>query len=830
MLNIAGKRRKMISERMPFLSKFFFIMPLFTLFIVELKAQTLDQGVVKGALADERKSAVPFATVVLKNTKDSSIYRTALSNAQGGFSFNSLQTGDYFIEVTMLGFEKFTKLNIQINEVRTEIALGILILKPAWKILAGVTIKADAPLIERQVDKTVVNVAGSITNEGSTVLEVMQKLPGVQMTPDGQITLNGKPGVNVYIDGKNTYLSAEDLASLLNGMSSSTIQKIEIMTNPSAKYDAAGTGGIINIVKKKNRKEGVNGNINASLAQGYYNKYNSGFTISYKNENYNIFFNNTYSYNKNFGSRTVTSDISNTNNKLLTEQISGNDGISKSRNYRPTMGIDIYLSKTTTLTLSGTAGFGLSNNQLTSKMDVLDSLRNKVSHVDFTSRLRDNPFNYTAGAQLTHQLDTMGRVLSIDVDRSDYRNFPVQNNFNALYNADNAFIGETDNLLLQHRQLDIYAAKADYVEPFKNKGRLEAGIKSSYVKANNDNTYYDQVNGQYLIDLPQSDYSINSENINAAYVNLNKTYQKLTVQAGLRTEQTITKGKQVLTGQSEDQNYLQIFPTVFLDYKLNDQNSFNIKLGRRTERAEYSEMVPFRRPQTATLFFQGNPDLKPQLSWHGELTWSYQSSFFVTLNYDIYKDYIRTLPFLDSNKVTITRIPINIQGAHTWDIDIAYSKKLTAWWSTDNTLSIYQNAFKGQANGFSLDNPGLASFYLSANNTFQVNSKLSAECNFEYDSKRQFVTSTFGAYSILSFGVKRQVFNNRGSVSINAHNVLQSENHNAIDRNSGLYQYSYFNFYTRSASLNFTYRFGSGKSTKVHIDSSSADEQKRAGN
>lgn len=333
-----------------------------------------------------------------------------------------------------------------------------------------------------------------------------------------------------------------------------------------------------------------------------------------------------------------------------------------------------------------------------------------------------------------------------------------------------------------------------------------------------------------LIDLSQSDYSINSENINAAYANLNGTYRKLTIQAGLRAEQTITKGRQTLTGQHVEQDYVQLFPTLFFDYPVNDNNGLNMRLGRRTERAAYSEMVPFRRPQTATLFFQGNPDLQPQISWHGELTWSWQKAFSVTLNYDIYRDYIRTMPFLDSNKVTITRRPINIQSAHAWDIDLSWSKKLTGWWSTDNTVSLYQNSFSGQAGGFSLDNRGLASVYLSMNNSFTLGHKLSAECNFEYDSKRQFVTSTFGAYSILSLGVKRQLFGNKGSLTINAHNVLQSEGHNAIDRNLGLYQYSYWNFYTRSVTLNFSWRFGSGKTTKTNISSGSEEEQKRAGN
>jgi len=801
---------------------------LFTLLLLltgsTLQAQT--RLTIRGNLVNQRHQALPFATIVLK-TPDSTNYRSTQSDDKGEFHIEEVVAGDYRLEISMVGFEKFGK---SVHLINMDIDLGELILKVTVNQLRSVTVKGDVPLVDRQTDKTVVNVARNITNEGSTVFEIMKRLPGIQVTPDGQIIMNGKPGVNVLIDGKPTYLSADDLNSLLSSMTASSIQKIELMSNPSSKYDAAGTGGIINIVKKKNQKEGFNGMANGSFVQGYYGRYSGVFSLSYKNEHYNLFVNNTYSYSHDFSGRFVTSDISGADGNLLSEQVSGNNGSSISKNYRPTIGVDIYLSKRTTLTLSGTLGAGSTFNQLLSGMDVRDSMRNKSNHIGFTSLLKDNPFNYTVGMQLVHQLDTTGQSINIDADHSEYRNFPLQYNFNTLEDVNNNFLSETDALLRQHRQLDIYGAKVDYSLPLKNKGSLEAGLKSSYVKANNDNTYYNKIGGQSIPDPSQSDYTVNSENINAAYVNLNQTFSKLTLQAGLRGEQTVTKGNDRQSGTSISRNYLQLFPTLFLQEKLNEQNTLILRMGRRTERPDYHELIPFRRPQTATLFFQGNPDLRPQTSWHGELSWSWQSTFIITLNYDLHKGYIRTLPFLDSNQTTITRRPINIQGARAWDIDIVYTKKLTNWWTTDNTVSVYQNTFTGQARGYRLNNSGLASIDVTANNSFELSELLSAECDFEYSSKRQFVTSTFGAYAGLSFGIKRQLFDKKASLSFSANNILQSEAHYGIDRNLGLYQYSYFRDYSRYLSLNFSYRFGSGKTSKVHINSGSSDEQKRAGN
>ncbi|QEC76224.1 outer membrane beta-barrel family protein [Mucilaginibacter ginsenosidivorax] len=791
-------------------------------------AQNINNGAIKGAVIDDQDKPLPYATIVLKTNPTAVLYSSTLTDDRGGFIIKNIAPGNYIVKIGMLGFEK-DSLNITISQNHMEVDMGIRKLKTTSQLLKTVTVKAETPLIERNLDKTVVNVAQNITSEGLTVMELLKKLPGVQITPNGQISMNGKSGVNVNIDGKPTYLSTDDLANLLNGMPASNIQKIEVMSNPSSKYDAAGLVGIINIVKKKNHTDGLNGSVNGSFIQSYYGKYNAGLSLSYKNQYINLFLNNTYSNNKSFDRRYVTTDISNAANRLLTQQQSVNNGINNSHNYRPTLGIDIYLSQKTTLTASGTAGFGSSNNLLISKMDIRDSALVKTSRTDFTSQVKDHPDNYTAAIQLTQQLDTAGQIWSIDADHSSYHNSPVQTNVSTLSDALNNFVNQFDYLLLQGRKLDIYAAKTDYILPLKNKGRFETGLKFSYVKAINDNTFYNQTGGQNTIDLSQSDYSINSENINAAYINLNKTYPALTVQAGLRTEQTITKGKQTFSGESVNQNYLQLFPTVFMSKKLGEQNALTLRLGRRIERADYHELVPFRRPQTATLYFQGNPNLKPQLSWHGELSWAYQNTFFVTVNYDIDKDYIRTLPFVDSNETTITRRPINVQGAHSWDVDFAYTKKITAWWSVDNTLSVYNNAFSGSAGNYSLNNGGLTSIDFITNNSFHINDKLSAGCDFEYESKRRFINSAFGSYYTLSAGIKQQLFNNKGSLSLNANNLLQSEDHYAIDRTAGLYHYSYFNFYSRYVSLSFSYRFGTGKTNKVKIDSGSADEQKRAG-
>jgi len=792
-------------------------------------AVTYGQGTLKGRVVDEQKLPLPSVTIRLKKLPDTMVYKAISTDTYGRFILNNLAGGTYVLEGHLAGYRTVIKTGVVINPTDTVIDIGVLLLIPSAKMLNEVAITAQQPFIEKQIDKTVVNVDRNIASTGTNALELLKKLPGVQVTPDGQITLNGKSGVNVIMDGKTTYLSADDLANLLTNTPSSDIQKIEIMTNPSAKYDAEGTGGIINIIRKKNSKSGLNGSLTESFGQGHFSRYNNSLVLNYKTDKYNLYLNNSYGYSKGFSVNDVTSDILN-GGALSTEQVSTNTGVTTNKAYNSSAGLDLYLSKKTTLTLTGSLSDRGYNNNLTSVMTIADSNRNKTGSEKFSALNADKPLNFTTGVQLMHKLDTMGRQWSADVDYSNYRYRPGQYNTTVNYDASGSFLNQDNVFIDESRTLHIFGARVDYVQPLPGNGKLETGLKSSYVKTFNNSTYYNQLGGENVIDPALSDYNTTSENINAAYINFNGQYQKLTVQAGLRAEQTVMKGQQLFTNASVDQNYFELFPTLFLNYKLNDQNALNFQFGKRVDRPDYHELVPFRRPLSPTIYFEGNPNLKPDLNWHSELTWSWRNTFFITAAYDIDHNYLRTLYYLDSNKTTITRMPTNIQGAHSWNVEVGYNKELVKWFTTNTNVTVYQNLFTGSADGFSLDDPGFATIDLVTNNSFRCNDKLSLEADFEYESKRQFVGSVFGAYSILSFALKQKLFHDQGSITINANNVLNTESRNATDHYLNLNQNGYSYIYSRAVIVTLNYRFGSGKLLKTQSKSGSEEEQHRAGN
>ncbi|HEY4111405.1 outer membrane beta-barrel protein [Puia sp.] len=729
----------------------------------------------------------------------------------------------FFFVTSCLPFAVFAQDTSRIPRVDT----------PFAKTLKAATITRPGPLVQRQIDRIVIHVDRQIINSGMTALEMIRQLPGVQMTDEGQVSLNGRAGANIFIDGKPTQLSADDLASLLRGMSSSSVEQVEIMTNPPAKYDAAGTGGIINIVRKKNKEEGWNGNLSGNVGEGHYPRYGGSLLINCKTNRYNLFLNYSYNYNKSLLGGNSTAELLK-GGQLLTRQVSANQRTSTARANHGLAGIDWYLTKRTTLTLSANGGSRTESERVNSLLSVFPAGGGGSGGggQSFTALNADHPVNYTTGLQLRHLLDTTGSEFSIDADYSEFHYWPGQYNATLFLGPTGDLQGRSDVFLDQTRVLRIAGARADYVRPWPGKGKFEAGLKSSYVATDNNSSYYNQAGGRELIDSTQSDYNRNTENINAAYLNVDRQFRRLTLQAGLRAEQTVMKGRQLYNvgGASVEQHYFQLFPTLFIDDRLDSRNNLNVQLGRRIDRADYHELVPFRRPQGPTLFFQGNPYLRPALTWHGEMTWSWKNLLFLTAGYDIDKDYVRTLPYLDANDSTTTRIPTNLQGARSWNVDLVVNHSITKWWTTNTTASLYLNSFTGTANGFPLDNRGIVSFYGQSDNNLTLTRSLSAEVDFEYNSKRQIVQSTYGAYSILSLGLKQQLPGKKAAITLNAHNILQGENRAGVDHYLDLNQYNYNRFYTRAVTLSFSYRFGSGKTARNQDRSGTEDERQRAGN
>jgi hypothetical protein len=605
-------------------------------------ASTIDaqtpQGTVSGKVLDSLQQPAEGATVLLLNGQGA-IARTALTAANGGFSFEKLKNGQYKLSVTATGFRAYTGESITIDAVHPVISLPAIILHSQTGVLQGVTVTAQKPMVERKIDRTVVNVESMISSAGSTALEVLEKSPGVSVDQNGAISLKGKNGVVIFIDDKPTYLSGADLEGYLRSIPSSSIDQIELMTNPPAKYDAAGGAGVINIRLKRTKVKGFNGAANAAFAQGRYARTNNSLNFNYRNNKFNSF--STFT----FGTQNGFSDLD-INRHFLNPDGSRKSDFLQNTYIRPIgtalsakLGIDYYASAKTTLgmVLTGITRNGERNNDNASK------ILNASFQLDSTivaHNTQDNSFhNSGLNFNYRHQYAKAGPELTADLDYISYNtgNEQVFNNYTSLPNG----AVTNQDRLNGHlpAAIHIYSGKMDYSHPFKSGWKMEAGAKSSYTKTDNVADYFHTVNNITSPDYDKTNHFIYSETIHAAYLNSSRESKRWSIQLGLRMETTVSDGRQLGNAIKPDsafrRSYTSLFPTAYLNYKLDSAGSHVLALnyGKRISRPFYQDLNPFISPLDKFTYYVGNPFLQPAYTHNIQLSYSFKSYFTVTASY-----------------------------------------------------------------------------------------------------------------------------------------------------------------------------------------------------
>ena len=533
-----------------------------------LGAHAQTSSKITGQVKDVNGNAVNAATIMLCRAKDSGLVKTEVSDKNGNYKIEPVKPGTYFIRTSMVGMQKTSSPLITVKESETVTAPSIT-LKPADKNLQGVTVTSAKPMVEVKADKMIVNVEGTINAVGNDALELLRKSPGVMVDKDDNITLAGKNGVQVYIDGKPSPLSGADLASYLKSMQSSQIEAIEIITNPSAKYEAAGNAGIINIKLKKNKTLGTNGSVNAGYNIGIYAKYNGGLALNHRNAKTNIF--GTYNVNESIGENTFSlhreqgDSIFDQNNRLVARN-------KYSHNFKT--GVDFFINKKSTfgILING----NISSNDITTEgpMNIIyapTNTRTKILYATSDNLSKRTNINFNLNYRYAV---TGGKELNIDADHGFFNLTSHQYQPNNYYDGTGT-VNLYNNIYRMNSptDIDIYSFKTDYEQDYK-KGRLGFGGKIGYVKTDNDFQRYNVINNTDVYDKDKSNRFKYSENINAAYVNYNRGFKGFTLQAGLRVENTNSDGKS--TGLKSDgqtppvysnydstihKNYTDVFPS-----------------------------------------------------------------------------------------------------------------------------------------------------------------------------------------------------------------------------------------------------------------------------
>ncbi len=786
---------------------------------------TAPTGKITGSAITEQGKPADYATITLLRAKDSSIVKSSLTNETGLYNIDRVATGTYLVKATIIGYDKSISGPVTVS-ANSVVNVPVLKLLPATNSLKAVSVVATKPLIERKIDRTVINVENSVLAAGNSAMEILERAPGVTLDKDDNISLKGKQGVTVMIDGKLTYLSAAQLANLLRSTDGNTIQSIEIITNPSAKYDAAGNSGIINIKMKKNRAAGTNGSFAATGGYGNNHKASSSLNLNHKNGKLNVFGNYSYVNNKRPQDIQLNRAINNAGVTTFFNESTDMLGSRNAHNYK--VGADYEVSKKNTLgvQVSGyNSGFDANtfNNTLISTNQVANSA---VTTTRNTAMERYN--NIAANVNNRLLIDTLGKELTMDADYSYFSNRQSNNYTNNFFYGDGVTL-RTTSLLRNNlpTKINIGTFKTDYTNPIGKTMKLEAGAKFSYVATNNDLRTDSLLNNVWVTDAGRTNLYKYTENINAGYVNFSKSWKKTSFQAGLRAEQTNSKGDSRDINNVtliNERHYLSFFPSAFINHEFSDNHSLGVNYSRRIDRPSYDDLNSFVQILNAYTYVQGNPNLKPQYTNSYELTYTYKKRFNATLGYSKTTDVMVEVPRqLDAQKVTfITRDNLAAQNSYNLNLSLPFT--LAKWWNMNNNLTGFYLGFKANSPELVLNNGQFAAQGNSIN-TFTLSKTVKLEGTFNYQSPL-----TYGLFHIrtqygLDAGISKSFADKKATLKFSVSDVFNTRQQNLTVRQGNLNFNVFQKNETRVARLTFTYNFGNAK-IQARKHKSGADDEK----
>ena len=772
-----------------------------------------DRATIRGTVTDINRKAVEFATIRLLKATDSTLVKGTMADVAGLFNLENVREGRYLIAASQVGYQKTWSTPFALKAGQT-LALPEFHLPELSNQLGEVAVTAQKPFIEQQIDKTVVNVENSVVAAGNTALEVLERAPGVTVDREGNISLKGKADVRVMIDGKPTYLSSQDLANLLRNMQADQLATIEIMTNPPARYDAAGNAGIINIRLKKAQNMGLNGSATLGYGYGMYGKQNGSLNLNYRQNKWNLF--GTYSANRRLGWR--EQDIT----RVFREagQVTAffdqsAENFQRSHNQSIKAGADYFASKNTTIGVLLNGSVGRWGQTTTNVTDIYKGL-NTPDKQTLTNSETSQPWNNLAtNVNFKQTLDTLGRELTADLDYAFYNNnndqaFDIRN----LDARGNSLTALRTDMGFQAGKVDIYSAKLDYVHPFSKTSKLEAGLKTSFVTTDNDMKFYIRLQSDAprpdSLDRGRTNQFVYRENINAAYLNYSRQFEKTGVQLGLRLEHTSARGHQITSDSVFTRNYLNLFPSVFIRQELNKKNSLGFSYSYRIDRPDYGSLNPFQYFLDPYTYGQGNPYLKPQFTHAVEATHTFGGFLTTTLNYSHTND-VMTDVLLQNDQQRVTfQTRDNIGFRRNLGLAVSASFPVTKWWTTTPYANLSRNRYVGQLLGADLDQ-SFVSFQGNIQNQFTISKVWSAEIGGFFTNG--FLDGIIIGKSMgqVSVGVQRQLWNKKASVRLNVRDIFWTQYFRGSVRYQNLDVAIKSRQESRVANLTFSYRFGNTK-------------------
>lgn len=783
------------------------------------KSQDAD---IRGRVLNQDNQPIAAASVYLMSSEAKVLIKTAVTDEEGNYAILKAPKGTYYIEVSSVGLATSKSAVFELKDAAFQVP--DIKMAAASQQIEAVTVQGQVPMVQNRDGKLVLNVENSTLAAGNNALEVLKRAPGVSVDKDENLQLMRQSGVAVTIDGRQTYMTGEQLATFLKSTDAGQIKSVEVTTTRQAKDDAEGSVGTINIVLKKNNTEGFNGSFVASAAHGQHPRGNTSLNLNYKKNNTTLFGSYAYTNNTRNTELNLERIIANNGKSTLFDQRANLKEQEINHNYR--VGIEQKTSAKNTMMLQFTGnnniedGENLSDSHIGPSKSVADSVINATSY-------NMTKFNrYSINFNNEYKLDTLGSKLTLDGDWSMFRTTNDVNYFYKTLHPDGSLVRpeeqERSNMPVD---IDIYVAKLDYLKPFKQ-GKLEAGLKYSNVKSDNDLGFEHLINGQWQDYEGRPNHFIYTEQISAGYVDYSRAFGKWSTKIGLRAEYTISDGNSITKNNRVKRDYLDFFPSASLGYNISENHVLSLSYARKVTRPNYRFLNPFRYYIDKLTFQEGNPYVNPAYTHGITLNYTLMQMFNFTFGTDITRDAIVESMGQDkeTNETWITRE--NLANNSTTYINMNIPYRVGKFWTMNNNITGIYMHFKGPIAGYQAD---LGSYFIQANSmhTFKLNNQFSAEANI--NGNTPFIYNVYKIQERINvdLGLNYNFKNQKSTLKLAVTDVFRS-NRNNIDTNfeefnSKIRQYND----SQTVRLTYTYKFGNLKQ-QIRKRDSSNEEKDRA--
>lgn len=794
---------------------------LFVLLFISIRAQA--QSNISGIIKDSLDKRIENVNVLLLRTADSGLVKGILSDSKGAFLFHAIQAGEYFIRSTYNGYKTDNSLPFSIVADHNPKEMGIIHLHEMSSQLEEVKVVVKKPFLELKPDRLVINVENSITSAGSTALQILERSPGVIVDhQNNTISMNGKDGVILMINGKISRVPVAAVVQMLDGMSSNNIEKIELITTPPANFDAGGNAGYINIVLKENNNIGTNGSYNVSLGYGKGLVTAAGMNFNHRKDKLNIYGDLSYSRIKGPFKLKGYSKISNDGN--IFENHFATDRTDTTIQLNGRLGVDYQLSKRT---VAGILLTGDSRHFNQSEQSNIISLKNGTTDT-LTTSLNHELNDWTNfGINLnSHQIYTENKNLTLNLDYNKYKNNQPVNYAASYFNGagDPAYDRITRSGKNTH--IDFWVGALDYQNKI-GKISLETGLKQTFSGFKNDVSFEKQNQSTWIKDAALSaNYTLN-ENYSAGYVSVNVPVTKNTeAKMGLRYEYTNSNLHTEVTKNLVDRHYGNLFPTIYLSHTLNENNSVNFSFNTRINRPAFTDLAPFTYYIDANTVITGNPALQPSITNTVKGDYIFKSYLF-SISYSVEDHAISGFqPETDSATLKTILTPKNLKNQKIISAVLSLPFKVNNWWSMQfNLTGLWQQVNAIYQKEAVRLNSGNINIY--GNQQVTLPEKFSFELSGFYQSESLSGLGRLKAFGSLDIGLKKKM-GERSSLQFSGSDILNTFKFRFITNlpEQNLVSNVYLRFSHSTYKLTFTHNFGKQKLTGKRERSTGAEEEK----